>query len=69
MTCKHFWTETIRVQEMGSREPLIQTRTRCRVSGRDPRDPGWQSRCRETAAEGPCWWWGEQHSDVADPHF
>ena len=69
MACKHFWIDTVRVSEMGSRQPLTHRAPHCRITGRQPTDPGWESRCRSTRREGPCWSWSEQHGDVPDPEF
>jgi len=69
MACKHFWTETITVHEMGSRQPLTQEMSRCRIGGRQPTGPGWESKCSSTPPEGPCWFWIESNGDVPDPQF
>lgn len=72
MACKYF-TTTIKVIPGGAEiggSPLPRgTKWPACGIGRQPVILFWAKRCKQTAEEGPCWWWIEEHGEIPDPEF
>jgi hypothetical protein len=72
MACKYLKT-TVKVipgdTEIGdSLFPRGEKWPACKLD-RQPDIIGWATRCDQTAEEGPCWWWVEEHGEIRDPRF
>ena len=71
MTCKFLIKrEDVMPPEIGG--PLTQEVILvddCKLK-RDPRQVGWITNCQNTLANGPCWYWVEEHgASTADHEF
>lgn len=72
MACKYL-VSTIKIIPGGTEvggplTPQGMSVTVCRL-GRDAGYTGWQSKCDGTPANGPCWYWVEEHGSSPDLKF
>ena len=70
MSCKYLTAGFIfgESEVGGSLLPQRISASACKV-GRKPDTIGWATKCGKTSAEGPCWFWLEQHGDKPDLQF
>lgn len=72
MTCKHLTKTTVIVpggsEVGGAVTPQGMPMTICAMR-RNPGTIGWQTKCNDTPANGPCWFWIEENGTAPDPQF